>query len=217
MLKLIEKERVGSKVRKRYDTARTPYQRVLESPDVSEGDKERLRQIYLTLNPVALRRTHRPESEETMAAASVTSSLRPHVAKRYYEPSWESRQFVMVDHLHQHISAVELPWNSYLIRTNVFIADIKMPDMSGKQLLREIKEGYPHMAGEVVFITGDTVSRDTGAFLKRSGCSHPTKPFGLDEIRHWWPRKFGHAYRIPREQIAVVPARQILSENPEPM
>lgn len=46
---------MGSKVRKRYDTARTPYQRVLESPDVSEQDKERLRQIYAILNPVALR------------------------------------------------------------------------------------------------------------------------------------------------------------------
>lgn len=55
MLKLVEKRRVGSKVRKRYDTARTPYQRVLESPDVSEQDKERLRQIYAILNPVALR------------------------------------------------------------------------------------------------------------------------------------------------------------------
>lgn len=56
VLKLVERHRVGSKVRKRYDTARTPYQRVLESPDVSEEDKERLRQVYSTLNPVVLRR-----------------------------------------------------------------------------------------------------------------------------------------------------------------
>lgn len=39
------------------------------------------------------------------------------------------------------------------------------------------------MDEKVVFITGDAVSRDTGAFLERSGCSHPTKPFGLHEIR----------------------------------
>ena len=55
VLKLVEKRRVGSKVIKKYDTARTPYQRVLESPDVSEQNKERLRQLYPTLNPVALR------------------------------------------------------------------------------------------------------------------------------------------------------------------
>ena len=56
VLKLVRKERVGSRVKKEYDTARTPYQRVLESPEVTEADKERLRQLYLTLNPVALRR-----------------------------------------------------------------------------------------------------------------------------------------------------------------
>jgi len=55
VLKLVEKQRVDSKIRKRYDTARTPYQRVLESPDVSEEDKERLRRVYLRLNPVTLR------------------------------------------------------------------------------------------------------------------------------------------------------------------
>jgi hypothetical protein len=55
VLKLVEKRRVGSKVIKKYDTARTPYQRVLESPDVSQQNKERLRQLYPTLNPVALR------------------------------------------------------------------------------------------------------------------------------------------------------------------
>jgi hypothetical protein len=55
VLKLVEKRRVDNKVRKRYDTARTPFQRVLDSPDVSEEDKERLRQIYALLNPVALR------------------------------------------------------------------------------------------------------------------------------------------------------------------
>ncbi|MFQ6001589.1 MAG: hypothetical protein ACE5LG_07960 [Anaerolineae bacterium] len=55
-MKLIEKQRHGAKVRKKYDQAKTPYQRVLESPDVAEADKEALRQLYLTLNPIALRR-----------------------------------------------------------------------------------------------------------------------------------------------------------------
>ena len=56
VLKLLTKNRIGSKVIKKYDTARTPYQRVLESPDVSEADKDLLRQIYPALNPVTLRR-----------------------------------------------------------------------------------------------------------------------------------------------------------------
>ena len=54
--KLVAKERVGSKVRRRYDQARTPYRRVLALPEVSEVEKERLGAVYRRLNPVALRR-----------------------------------------------------------------------------------------------------------------------------------------------------------------
>lgn len=55
VLKLIGKDRVDGKVIKRYDTAATPYQRVLASPYVSETVKLYLRQQYLQLNPVVLR------------------------------------------------------------------------------------------------------------------------------------------------------------------
>ena len=54
VMKLVSKTRVGSKVRRKYDTARTPYQRVLASPHVNQDVKEQLRQLYLILNPVAL-------------------------------------------------------------------------------------------------------------------------------------------------------------------
>ncbi|HEC62794.1 MAG TPA: hypothetical protein ENI38_00150 [Candidatus Acetothermia bacterium] len=47
---------MGSKVRKRYDRAQTPYQRVLASPLVGEEDKAKLRELYRTLNPVELQR-----------------------------------------------------------------------------------------------------------------------------------------------------------------
>lgn len=56
VLKLVHKERQGSKVRKRYDEAKTPHQRAMISPDVSAKDKLRLQHRYLQLNPAALRR-----------------------------------------------------------------------------------------------------------------------------------------------------------------
>ena len=56
VLKLVHKERQGGKVRKRYDEAQTPHQRVMRSPDVSAKDKLRLQHLYLELNPAALRR-----------------------------------------------------------------------------------------------------------------------------------------------------------------
>jgi len=55
-MKLVEKHRVGSKVHKKYDTPQTPYQRVQASPDVSEEDKLALRQLFLTLDPLQLRK-----------------------------------------------------------------------------------------------------------------------------------------------------------------
>lgn len=54
--KLIAKERIDNKTRKRYDTAKTPYQRVLERKDISLEAKARLVQIYVQLNPAELRR-----------------------------------------------------------------------------------------------------------------------------------------------------------------
>jgi hypothetical protein len=54
--KILSKTRVDGRVRKEYDTAQTPYQRALDAPSVSEDAKRRLRETYLTLNPVALRR-----------------------------------------------------------------------------------------------------------------------------------------------------------------
>jgi hypothetical protein len=55
-MKLIEKTRTGAKVRKRYDEARTPYQRLIDSGFLSEKEERELSAEYGRLNPVALRR-----------------------------------------------------------------------------------------------------------------------------------------------------------------
>jgi hypothetical protein len=56
VMKLVHKERQGSKVRKRYDEAKTPHQRIMASPDVIAKDKLRLQHNYFQLNPAELRR-----------------------------------------------------------------------------------------------------------------------------------------------------------------
>jgi hypothetical protein len=50
------KERVGSKMIRRYREARTAYRRTLERSDVPEDVKEALRRKYATLNPKTLRK-----------------------------------------------------------------------------------------------------------------------------------------------------------------
>lgn len=54
--KLLSKQRVGSKVLKRYDAARTPYQRLLASGILSGAQRQALERQFLAINPVALTR-----------------------------------------------------------------------------------------------------------------------------------------------------------------
>ena len=54
-MKLISKERRGSKIIKKYDQARTPFQRVLASQEISEQAKQALGEQFEALDPVRLR------------------------------------------------------------------------------------------------------------------------------------------------------------------
>ena len=55
-VKLLEKKTVASKTIKRYDSPKTPYQRVLESRDIAPSIKRSLKKQYSTLNPFRLRK-----------------------------------------------------------------------------------------------------------------------------------------------------------------
>ena len=55
-VKLIEKKRVGSKIIKRYDKPRTPYQRLLESESIDLATKRKLKEQFDSLNPFELRK-----------------------------------------------------------------------------------------------------------------------------------------------------------------
>ena len=56
VMKLVAKSRQGAKVHKIYDTARTPYQRLLEDNVLMEDKRTELAAIYCGLNPVLLLR-----------------------------------------------------------------------------------------------------------------------------------------------------------------
>jgi len=63
-VKLIEKKRVASKTIKRYDVPKTPYQRVLESPDVSNVQKQAIKEQFAGLNPFRLRKAMEKKLQE---------------------------------------------------------------------------------------------------------------------------------------------------------
>ncbi|MPZ22287.1 MAG: response regulator [Dehalococcoidia bacterium] len=68
-------------------------------------------------------------------------------------------------------------------RFDVVISDLKMPEISGPELYREIVASSPDLARRVIFITGDTVNEETRAFVR--SVENPTleKPFRLENLR----------------------------------
>ena len=54
--KLLRKTRIGARIKKEYEPARTPYQRLLESPSLSDEQKTSLKQRKAKLNPFELQK-----------------------------------------------------------------------------------------------------------------------------------------------------------------
>ena len=54
-VKLIDKKRIASKIVKKYDSPKTPYQRILESTHVPDAIKRSLKEQFTALNPFKLR------------------------------------------------------------------------------------------------------------------------------------------------------------------
>ena len=75
-MKLKSKERQGARVKKKYDEARTPYQRLLDSNYVSDEIKEQLRECYRLLNPAQLKRQIEKLQQKLLATAVSTTRIR---------------------------------------------------------------------------------------------------------------------------------------------
>jgi hypothetical protein len=95
-MKLLSKTRLGAKVHKVYDMARTPYQRLLESGTLTPAKRAELAATYGGLNPALLLSQlnghleklwnladrNKPETKEKNAVNSVTGIMRQRVALR---------------------------------------------------------------------------------------------------------------------------------------
>lgn len=57
VMKLVSKERIGGSVKGKYDTPKTPYQRLMDSGQISEQTMKQLETAYLSLNPAQLKRS----------------------------------------------------------------------------------------------------------------------------------------------------------------
>jgi len=68
-------------------------------------------------------------------------------------------------------------------RFDVILTDIRMPDLDGRALYREIERRWPERAARVVFVSGDTLTSTLRVFAEESGRPVIEKPFLPSEVR----------------------------------
>ena len=73
--KLVSKVVIGAYARKLFDAPKTPYQRVLEHPLVADHHKARLRNTYISINPVLFKKQIFSKLRLLLRSASVTSQF----------------------------------------------------------------------------------------------------------------------------------------------
>lgn len=73
VMKIASKEKINNSVcRKKYDIAKTPYQRLIESGQLPKGQAEKLTALYKTLNPVQLKKAINEKVKKIKKMQSLT-------------------------------------------------------------------------------------------------------------------------------------------------
>jgi hypothetical protein len=78
-MKLKEKKRINSKYYKKYDSPRTPYDRVMASEHVSDKTKEHLQTVHESLNPFILKKNIEKKLRVIFKKVKVTSNVRQRI------------------------------------------------------------------------------------------------------------------------------------------
>jgi len=67
-------------------------------------------------------------------------------------------------------------------RFDAVVSDLRMPDMDGAALWREVRTRHPALARRMLFVTGDTLSPGAEQFLAESRCTSLDKPFARADL-----------------------------------
>jgi DNA-binding response OmpR family regulator len=74
---------------------------------------------------------------------------------------------------------------------DVVITDLRMPGLSGIDLHARLERERPELLRRLILSTGDSVSPEAAAFLRRAACPVLSKPFELAELRAMVERVVG--------------------------
>ncbi len=66
---------------------------------------------------------------------------------------------------------------------DLFLFDIKLPVMNGRELYQWLKEKHPKQISKVIFTSGSVLGEDTQLFIDQAGRPFLPKPFTPDELK----------------------------------
>jgi PAS domain S-box-containing protein len=65
---------------------------------------------------------------------------------------------------------------------DAIVSDLRMPEVDGAALWREVRLRWPALARRMLFVTGDTLSPAARSFLAETGCASLDKPFARADL-----------------------------------
>lgn len=66
---------------------------------------------------------------------------------------------------------------------DLILCDLKMPELDGPGLYREVERRYPELRDRFIFVTGSPLDAESQKFLEQTTVPYLCKPVELDEIR----------------------------------
>jgi two-component system NtrC family sensor kinase len=101
----------------------------------------------------------------------------------------ENTLHLMSELLAQHDQHVETACDGEEVKAKIasghydlILSDVRMPGFGGDTLYAYLKERRPELVNRLIFITGDTASAQTRAFLRQAGRPVVEKPFEVAEL-----------------------------------
>lgn len=83
-------------------------------------------------------------------------------------------------------------------RYDILLCDLRMPALDGPALYDILTSHYPYLRQRVIFLTGDTLSIASTAFVERSGQPCVPKPCTATEVRS----AIAHVLHNAAEQVS---------------
>jgi CheY-like chemotaxis protein len=92
-------------------------------------------------------------------------------------------------------------------RFSLILCDLKMAGLDGRAFYERLAQKGSPLQYRVAFITGDTLSQSTLAFLKKTGVSCLAKPFLVEDLKEFVRRSIQQADERERDRAATSSAR----------